>query len=94
MTAATIIQKELVEQLHFYPELQVLGSVARRKVLSNLYKAMFLGNVFQQKVRIFFVCKEGFYCIETTVWFTSKDYILIKYDQAIPVDAIVSCQVL
>ena len=94
MTAATVIQKELVSDLHFYPGLEVLGPIERRKVLSDLYKAMFLGNVFQQKVRLCFICKEGYYCVETTVWFTSKEHILIKYDTAIPVDAIVSCQTL
>lgn len=83
-----VIAKESIPQLRF-PRADVLSDPeARKERAEKLYKAMLLGNGHKVKVKIVFDDVEGTKAVETTVWETSEDNVLLKGGAHIPVHAI------
>jgi hypothetical protein len=83
--AVTLIPKESIPSLHFrYNE--VLGSDFEKQLRQEkLYKAMILGNTDKKKVGIVFETTEGLCQVETTVWASVKDNIVLKHGIYIPI---------
>jgi hypothetical protein len=82
---ATVIPKETIPSLHFrYRE--VLSSDFERQLRQDkLYRAMIMGNTDKKKVGIVFETTEGLRQVETTVWASVKDNIVLKHGIYIPV---------
>ena len=83
------IQKEQIASLKFTP-VEVLGDtliIEQRK--AALIKAMLLGNGEKNKVRIVFEDNQHHsHEVETTVWYTSEKYVVLKSGTSIPISSI------
>jgi hypothetical protein len=87
-TTLQIVQKEDIPHLHFVhhevlPESEFLD---KRKHL--LYQSMLLGNTYHSKVKIVFETVEGFCQVETTVWATTEDFVMLKGGVYLPIRCI------
>ncbi|HLG02270.1 MAG TPA: hypothetical protein VI731_01665 [Bacteroidia bacterium] len=85
---ALLIPKEVVAELHF-PSKEVLSSPEEIKNRdSELNRALVLGNVDHNKVRILFIDSEGPKMVETTIWAVTEQRIILKSGMAIPINRI------
>jgi hypothetical protein len=85
---AVLIAKETVTNLRF-PSDEVLGTPeAIRQRRAELDRALVLGNVDHNKVRILFVDSEGPKIVETTIWAVTELRIILKSGMAIPINRI------
>lgn len=86
------IEKELVPHLHF-PKSDVLQQQEQRKLRQQqLEKAAVLGNGSHAKVSIFFEDIHGLKRIETTIWATTEESIVLKKGAVIPIHRIKSVE--
>lgn len=86
--APTLIQKEQLGELHF-PSSEVLSTPdAIRLRRAELDRALVLGNVDHNKVRIVFVDSEGPKVVETTIWAVTDLRIILKSGAGIPIHRI------
>jgi hypothetical protein len=83
------VRKEDLVALNYSPG-EVLSSpdeMTRRAM--DLHKAMILGNEYHYKVKILFQTEEGeMKSVETTVWYTSDKFVMLKGARTIPVQCI------
>jgi len=82
------IEKEDIPRLNFVDH-EVLPKqefIDKRKQM--LFQSMILGNTYHAKVKIVFETKEGFYEVETTVWATTDDFVLLKGGVYLPMKCI------
>ncbi len=85
---AILVQKEEVEGFHF-PHEEVLNdpqAIKQRKV--DLERATTLGNVEHNKIKIYFEDNEAVKVVETTIWATGEQNIVLKKGVFIPVNRI------
>ncbi|HXH18176.1 MAG TPA: hypothetical protein VNJ07_03745 [Chitinophagales bacterium] len=82
------VQKELIPYLHF-PKDDVLHSdKERRERLEKLDKATVIGNLDHTKVAIIFEDVHGLKRVETTIWATTEENIVLKQGAVIPIHRI------
>jgi hypothetical protein len=94
MEAALLIQKEDIAQLKF-PGDEVLSEEADKKILrKKLEQATTLGNIEHNKIKIFFRDTEGLKKVETTIWATGENNIILKQGITIPIKRIVDIELL
>ena len=82
------ISKEEIPMLDFTNE-EVLNSrdeIEHRKQL--LLQSMVLGNTYHTKVVIIFEAGSGIYQVETTIWATTDDFVLLKGAVYLPIQCI------
>ncbi len=85
-----LVEKETIASYNF-PNSDVLIDIEEKKQRKrDLNLAVQLGNIFKQKVRIFFSDDQSAKCVETTVWMVSENYISLKNGTIIPVQRIKS----
>lgn len=87
-TKPMLIDKDQVEKLRF-PQNEIL-TVAEdfdRRV-SELNRALTLGNVHHNKVKIIFSDSEGLKMVETTIWAVTEKLIILKSGMTIPINRI------
>jgi uncharacterized protein (UPF0248 family) len=80
-----VIEKEIIADLKF-PDKEVLGSseeIKNRK--SELERAMSLGNLERNKIKIYFEDDKGFKVVETTVWGLTDKRVILKQGMVIPI---------
>ncbi|WP_299625526.1 hypothetical protein [uncultured Tenacibaculum sp.] len=84
------VEKEQIKYFKF-PKNEVLAGrsdqINRRLELN---RALSLGNLEQQKVKIVFVDQEGYKRVETTVWGVTDKSVILKKSTLIPLQRIVS----
>lgn len=86
--APRLIEKENIPNLQF-PDLEVLDSQdEKRKRFNDLLNANELGDLAQYKVKIVFEDDRGPKKVETTVWGTTPDNVVLKYGIKIPIQRI------
>lgn len=79
------IEKEQIKFLQFPKEDVLYQMKDKANRIVSLRRALALGNLEREKVKITFVDNEGFKKVETTIWgFTDKEVIL-KQGTIIPV---------
>ena len=84
------IQKEQIQFLNF-PTQEVLMS--KQDIYDrclNLKRAMSLGNLEHEKVRIVFMDDQGTKTVETTVWGVTSKSVILKTSMVIPLERIIS----
>ena len=87
-TQPVLVQKEQVSQLRF-PSTEVLDSPeAIRMRRAELDRALILGNVDHNKVKILFIDNEGLKSVETTIWAVTEQRVILKSGMAIPIHRI------
>ncbi|MCS6980180.1 MAG: hypothetical protein N2050_02180 [Flavobacteriales bacterium] len=83
-----VVPKESIAHLRF-PRHDVLpDGESRKERFEKLHKAMLLGNGYKVKVTLVFEDLEGLKAVETTVWETSEDNVLLKGNVHLPVHVI------
>jgi hypothetical protein len=83
-----LIDKDVVKDLRF-PPTEVLSSpeeIVRRR--NELSRALVLGNVDHNKVRIIFSDTEGPKMVETTIWAVTELRVVLKSGMVIPINRI------
>jgi len=86
--APKLIDKENIANLSF-PEDDVLSSQTERtNRIKDLKNANELGDLAQYKVKILFEDDSGLKRVETTVWDTTGEQVVLKYGIAIPINRI------
>lgn len=87
------IDKELVEGLHF-PMEEVLTNddyIADRK--RAVQRAISLGNLEHQKVKIYFADETGEKMVHTTIWAVTDEAIVLKKSVIIPIQRILKLEI-
>jgi hypothetical protein len=86
--SVTLIEKELLDTIHF-PHEEVLLDAERIQLRKyNSQRAMKLGNLYNDKVKIVFEDTEGIKMIETTVWGMTEKYLIFKRGMTLPLHCI------
>ncbi len=84
----TAIEKENITGLKF-PETDVLTSKDDIKIRNaNLERALKLGNLEHNKIKIVFEDTEGLKQVETTVWGVTDKRVILKQGVVIPIHRI------
>lgn len=88
MYGAELIEKEKIRDLKFvkHEVLPTEEAVAHRK--NELERAATIGNAHHGKIKLIFETQEGLKEVETTVWSATENYISLKGEVNIPVNAI------
>ncbi len=84
------IQKEQIQFLNF-PTQEVLRS--KQDIYDrclDLKRAMSLGNLEREKVKIVFMDDQGIKTVETTVWAVTSKSVILKKSMVIPLERIIS----
>ncbi len=82
------IEKEAVAFLKF-PDLEVLSSNDDIKIRSsNLERALKLGNIEHDKIKIIFEDNQGLKQVNTTIWGVTDKRIILKKGVVIPINRI------
>lgn len=87
---AELIEKEQIRFLKF-PKQDVLSK--RKDQMDRcieLRRALSLGNLEQQKVKIIFVDDQGLKKVETTIWGITDKEVILKQATIIPLERIIS----
>lgn len=80
-----LVEKEKIEMMRF-PSIEVLESTdLKQERLSNLNKALTLGNLEHNKIKILFEDEIGKKIVETTVWGVTDKRIILKQGVVIPI---------
>ena len=83
-----IINKEDVPSYHFV-SFDVLDKEDERNArAADLQRAMLLGNTDHVKIKIFFLTIEGLKEVETTVWASTDESVVLKGGVSVPIHAI------
>jgi len=85
-----LIEKEQIKHLTF-PKEDVLNQQKQKvnRVL-ELRRALTLGNLEHEKVKIVFVDSNGLKKVETTIWGITDKEVILKQSTIIPLERIVS----
>lgn len=84
------IEKEAIALLGF----PLLSETSSTSLQSELEQATVLGNLYHNKVKIFFQAIQGSFVVETTIWATTSAYICLKGGITLPVKAISALQLI
>lgn len=88
-----LIQKENINLYKFVHD-DVLAMDDEKKIRrAQLEKAMLLGNGYKGKVKITFETVEGRKVVETTVWQTGNENVVLKGGVNIPIRCILDIQI-
>ncbi|MDI9339791.1 MAG: hypothetical protein QM534_04405 [Sediminibacterium sp.] len=80
-----LVEKEKIEMMRF-PSIEVLESTdLKQERLSNLNRALTLGNLEHNKIKILFEDEIGKKIVETTVWGVTDKRIILKQGVVIPI---------
>lgn len=80
-----LIEKELVASLHF-PDKEVLKSEKEQQLRkSEMGRAIALGNLEHQKVKIYFEDVKKKRMVHTTLWAVTEDAVVLKQNVIIPI---------
>ncbi|MBP6459243.1 MAG: hypothetical protein KA264_04010 [Crocinitomicaceae bacterium] len=83
-----LIEKEEVVALHFPKEeiLQNEDELSMRKL--SIDRAIALGNLEHQKVKIYFSDDKGLKLVDTTIWAVTDEAIVLKQNTVVPINRI------
>jgi hypothetical protein len=90
MNAATFekIEKENISGLKF-PNSEVLGDAEKiNDRISDLNRALSLGNLEQMKIKIYFEDDSSLKMVETTVWGVTDKRVILKQGAVIPINRV------
>jgi len=82
------IEKEQISKLNFVDKEVLLTESEYKERRESLYRAMILGNAYHGKVKIIFETTDGSKQVETTIWATTENSIILKGGVVIPIHCI------
>ena len=87
------IEKEHVTELHF-PVEEVLTKTSQLKERSlAVQRAITLGNLEHQKVKIYFADDQGQKMVHTTIWAVTDTAIVLKQNVILPIHRIINLEI-
>jgi hypothetical protein len=93
MEGFILVQKEIVADYHF-PSDEVLKKESEIEIRQkSLARAIALGNLEHQKVRIYFADDQGKKYVETTIWGVTDHEILLKKNVLLPIHRIIKLEI-
>jgi hypothetical protein len=90
---AVVLKKELVPSLTFPQQDVLIDFDSKRNRFFDLMRAMRLGNLFKQKVKLYFMDFMKRFCVETTVWHANTQHVTLKGGAVIPVNRIFKVEI-
>lgn len=87
MARFTRIEKEELQDLHPLQK-PISPNTKLEGLRKDLFQALFLGNVFHQKVVLNFLALEGAFEVETTVWSVTDEHIGLKGGLRLPLHSL------
>lgn len=88
-----LVEKEEVSSFHF-PQNEALKKESDMAIRQqSLDRAISLGNLEHQKVRIYFSDSEGNKYVETTIWGLTDHEIVLKQNVVIPIHRIIKLEI-
>lgn len=94
ITKSLLVQKEEVGSLHFPKEDVLFSKEDKQKRTNVLEKAIALGNLEHEKVKIIFQDIEGLKRVETTIWGVTSEAIILKKGVIIPIHRITKIELI
>ena len=82
------VTKEEINSLVFQMKEVLINDEERNNRRYDLHKAMILGNAYHYKVRIQFETADDMKWVETTVWYATDSFVMLKGGISIPVRCI------
>jgi hypothetical protein len=87
-TKPILIDKDQVKDLRFPQEEILISAEELVKRKSDLSRALTLGNVHHNKVKIVFCDSQGPKMVETTIWAVTELRVILKSGMVIPINRI------
>ena len=88
------IEKETVSSLHFPHEEVIIDSDAKLKERkAAVERAITLGNLEHQKVKIYFADEVGKKMVHTTIWAVTDTAIVLKKNVILPINRIIKLEI-
>ncbi len=88
------IEKESVTSLHFPHEEVIVNSEAQLKArAAAVERAITLGNLEHQKVKIYFMDDERKKMVHTTIWAVTDTAIVLKQNVILPINRIIKLEI-
>lgn len=88
-----LVEKEAIAEFHF-PQEEVLKSEKEIEALQNeLERAITLGNLEHQKVKIYFEDDKNKKVVNTTIWAVTDHAIVLKQNVTIPIRRIYKLEI-
>lgn len=88
-----LVEKEEIAEYHF-PNEEILKKESEIDIRNkSLARAIALGNLEHQKVRIYFTDDEGEKYVETTIWGVTDHEILLKKNVMLPIHRIIKLEI-
>ncbi|MDQ3110535.1 MAG: hypothetical protein M3R17_11630 [Bacteroidota bacterium] len=87
-TKPILIDKDQVKDLRFPPEEVLTSAEELAKRRNELSRALTLGNVHHNKVRIIFNDNQGIKMVETTIWAVTELRVILKSGMVLPINRI------
>lgn len=82
------IEKEAVENLHFPAENVLEDKDEMNQLYQDLGRALTLGNIEHEKIKIYFEDNSGKKVVNTTIWGVTDKRIILKQGVVIPINRI------
>jgi uncharacterized membrane protein len=93
MNTITVIPKEQLKDIAFFKSDALEDVSLRQKRRLNLNRAMILGNLEHNKVKINFLTEDGtVHQVETTIWGLTQNFILLKGSLSIPIRSVIKLE--
>jgi len=91
--AFELVEKESVSALVF-PVAEVLAKADDIKLrTADINRAISLGNLEHQKVKIYFEDDKGRKYVNTTIWAVTEDAVVLKQNTVIPIRRIIKLEI-
>lgn len=87
------IEKEKIENLKFPSAEVLMDNVKINERLSDLERALSLGNLEHSKIKIYFEDDSSCKVVETTVWGVTDKRVILKQGVVIPINRIHSVRI-
>lgn len=88
-TQPVLIPKEQVANLKFPPGEVLTSADEKSRRRTELDRALVLGNIDHNKVKIVFQDTEGLKEVETTIWAVTAERVILKSGMVIPIRSII-----
>lgn len=85
-----LVEKEQIKNLSFPKEDVLNKKMQKANRIIELRRALILGNLEHQKVKILFVDSNGLKKVETTIWGITDKEVILKQSTIIPLERIIS----
>lgn len=89
-TSIQVVDKEQIQFLKFPNEDVLLKDNEKKNRFLDLQRALYLGNLEREKVRITFKDDAGIKRVETTIWAVTDRSVILKKSTLIPLTRILS----